>query len=572
MPNPHHVYIAEGAADSASIMRPAFEAFARDIGRPIMVLADHVNRGITPAKHLEHYEEALRLDSGLREAVEAGLRPYVLHFYQVPTLKEDTGGHFAHHARLDGRVTVLDWRWPVGDEPKDAEYWRVTLDLFDQGLARASHSDPGHMALGKFLFTISDFVAYYPNLTQGDFTSSYPADFAGAIVAQSAAFIPRDVIHSSAALPLLERLLEQIRPTEPTPEEIEEQRQARARIAEARRLERIDGMIDSAKAWVQNLGQGAIAAQENQINNALRDIRSHRDMIMTLSEQMRTAMAMVDALKRQGRSASPSELKNLRQMLKSGILKDITFGGDTRRPTFTIITRPLLALDDRSGAYHKIGRMQIEIGIMNGAVSFYNLDGRTDAFSSQMNAPHVWSSGEACLGNFSEAIAGLMVSFDWYAAIELCIAFIESANTDDPAGSKVHMWPFVTNPEEYGYPAYEGLVEPFADPEPEEDDEDPYPDTYVNEIAIIVPNGDGDWYRDEFNLAVGERLELGVEFTDADGDYDSHIRWRSSDTTVALVDATGTVEALHEGSAAITATHPDSGRQSMVRITVEGEA
>jgi hypothetical protein len=58
-----------------------------------------------------------------------------------------------------------------------------------------------------------------------------------------------------------------------------------------------------------------------------------------------------------------------------------------------------------------------------------------------MNAPHVWSTGAACLGNAAELISVLMTKKEYLAVITSTIAFIEEVNLEDRAGAYINRWP-----------------------------------------------------------------------------------------------------------------------------------
>jgi hypothetical protein len=64
-----------------------------------------------------------------------------------------------------------------------------------------------------------------------------------------------------------------------------------------------------------------------------------------------------------------------------------------------------------------------------------------DGFEEDMNAPHVYSDGHACLGNVEDLFPELIAKRDFASALQLAIVFIESVNVNDSAGKKIDHWP-----------------------------------------------------------------------------------------------------------------------------------
>lgn len=164
------------------------------------------------------------------------------------------------------------------------------------------------------------------------------------------------------------------------------------------------------------------------------------------------------------------ELKRLRNLLDGGVVTDIKF----RDETVIFSTRTLYVQDDRTQAWHELGKYTVRVKMDDGEIRFENLTRRVDAYNSGMQHPHIWEDGTACAGNFADMRAHLMATNDWLTLIEVTIAFLESVNVSDPAGSHVHRWPFVEDPASVGLPAYEGEVFPkstSSDYEDENEDE-----------------------------------------------------------------------------------------------------
>lgn len=108
-----------------------------------------------------------------------------------------------------------------------------------------------------------------------------------------------------------------------------------------------------------------------------------------------------------------------------------------------VFTETLFCTDPRTKIRHDIGAFCIEIytsGASNG-VRWFNLTRRVDGYKSGMQAPHVFPEGNACFGNTAETFAELIGSYEFAAAAMVAIQFVESVNTDDPAGATIDRWP-----------------------------------------------------------------------------------------------------------------------------------
>ncbi|MCK5085666.1 hypothetical protein KAK05_03070, partial [Candidatus Parcubacteria bacterium] len=108
-----------------------------------------------------------------------------------------------------------------------------------------------------------------------------------------------------------------------------------------------------------------------------------------------------------------------------------------------VFTDTLYCTDPRTDILHEIGEFRIEISF-NGkedCVRWFNLTRNIDGNKSNMQAPHVFKNGKACLGNAAEIFPELIANFEFAAVALVAIQFIESVNTDDSAGKHIDSWP-----------------------------------------------------------------------------------------------------------------------------------
>jgi hypothetical protein len=133
------------------------------------------------------------------------------------------------------------------------------------------------------------------------------------------------------------------------------------------------------------------------------------------------------------------ELESIKQM---DIITKMTADASGRK--VKIETADIYCYNSRAKTNHLIGRMRITIDMaatdMSRAIQWYNLDRRG---YSQHHAPHVDSSGKACLGNMSEMLPEVLASGDLGIIALLAIQFVQSVNFDDVWGRGIVAFPVV---------------------------------------------------------------------------------------------------------------------------------
>jgi hypothetical protein len=104
-------------------------------------------------------------------------------------------------------------------------------------------------------------------------------------------------------------------------------------------------------------------------------------------------------------------------------------------------TNAIFCTDSRTGNVHRIGEFHVHLPFIGDGFKFLNQTGRIHTGSQYQHAPHVGENGWPCLGNIKDLLPGMIQRRELVPAVQLCIAFLESANTDDAWGSKVEQWP-----------------------------------------------------------------------------------------------------------------------------------
>jgi hypothetical protein len=543
---------------ATEITRPLLD-FGSIIRRNVLAIAPHGSGGIDPRTHADHYR------MGAAELDE----PYLLTFYNYPATP--LMGIANHRSFSTTSKAYLDAHWYTGSNGVTISDWEDYAQAVYQLHAPAN---PGAF-LGILQSNhVAEIIGHAPH------DEPMPA----AIVFENAAFFPYDLVHEARGYELLAHILALTADVvgnsgsasaSARASTLAEEYAARVKAREEEaRVARAEGFITQLRTFIENRSGAKLRETIARTETMARDIELLRVRMVQQAKEMHEQMNHALTLSRIKPTVDLASIEAMRKLILNGTLTNLR-GHPDGRLEFT--TRPLLALDDRTLTYHRIGIMKVSLNIEDGGVTFLNQDQRVDAYSSGMNAPHVFDSGRPCMGNFSEMMADLVMKQDWYTAVELCISFIETANTDDPAGRHVHKWPVVADPTRYGYPAYPVGFVPVDDFDPDardESDQDYEPDDRpeLESISImrIMPNGRPSY--GEFEMRVGEGMRLDVNF-EGYGDFDRDVSWYSADEDIATVNHRGVITAHAPGVVTIEAiSQHDNDIMDSIELEVLAEA
>ena len=111
--------------------------------------------------------------------------------------------------------------------------------------------------------------------------------------------------------------------------------------------------------------------------------------------------------------------------------------------TVSVFTDVIYCVNPNTNRRHEIGafRIDINVGGQNDCVRWFNLTRKVNGYKPDMNAPHVFTNGEACFGNSAEVFAELVANYEFAAAAMVAIQFVESVNIHDSAGQYIDRWP-----------------------------------------------------------------------------------------------------------------------------------
>lgn len=169
-----------------------------------------------------------------------------------------------------------------------------------------------------------------------------------------------------------------------------------------------------------------------------RQIKTLKDSLTLAFKEYKNALDIVESAKK-AKNIESEEI--LRKVDKIRLYKHVD-GLNIFGNTLDIYTDNIVVHTNQAGT-RDIGKFKISVDLISGEIYFFNLTRRINGYDRLMNAPHVYASGMACLGNVAESLIKAIAEFEIEAIVNICIAYLTSVNTDDPAGAKIGCWPQV---------------------------------------------------------------------------------------------------------------------------------
>ncbi len=215
----------------------------------------------------------------------------------------------------------------------------------------------------------------------------------------------------------------------------EDEKAARARlIAQGRRSYSRERYVEVCKHRLDKVVQ----QDKETIERNPDKVRGHQRGIIKLLREAREAARRLERTEADQAQAAVQYAQEFDKLFEVQKIRDVrAIDG-----TINVFTEVLYCIDPRSKRCHEIGAFRIELNL-DGDVRWFNLTRKVDGLKTKMNAPHVWSNGNACLGNMDEVIPQLIADYELAALAMICIQFIENVNTDDVAGAYIDRWPVV---------------------------------------------------------------------------------------------------------------------------------
>lgn len=183
-----------------------------------------------------------------------------------------------------------------------------------------------------------------------------------------------------------------------------------------------------------------------------RIVNNKEKMIRDIREARRLEVDLVAR-----RSSDEALEKQLRKEFEALCAIPHVRGVNWRGDNLTVTTDVLYCQDPRSKKWHEIGAFNLVVDQNSSEVRFYNLTRQLNTYENGMHGPHLFPTGRACMGNMQEILPRLVANYEWSAAVEVAIAFVQSVNVDDSAGRHINAWP-----EAKGYDPKKDLEEKLA--------------------------------------------------------------------------------------------------------------
>lgn len=215
-----------------------------------------------------------------------------------------------------------------------------------------------------------------------------------------------------------------------------EQREERDRLC------RLSRRPATKVAYTQACSKRVKAAQ-TQANNRIRQgegtLRDLEAQIVALHRDLADTRRWLPQLEEQEKKGVEAYSAEFDKLLSIPHVLDVDIVGTRIR----VFTDTLYCDDPRSKKRHELGKFRIEISLGDAPlVSWFNLTRQVVAFSGRkMQAPHVYPDGHACLGNMEEVFPSMIAAYEFSAAAQVAVAFLQQVNVEDQAGSYISRWP-----------------------------------------------------------------------------------------------------------------------------------
>lgn len=212
-----------------------------------------------------------------------------------------------------------------------------------------------------------------------------------------------------------------------------EQKAARARAAAEKR--RVQSREEYVKACNGRF-DAVIKESKKAVDSNPQKVRELQQSIVSLIRETVEATKKLQEMESSRAEAVAAYAREFDKLLTIPKVVDVRVAGNTVK----VFTETLYCVNPRTKKRHEIGAFRIEMSLAGG-VFWFNLTRKVDGFERSMQAPHVFVTGKACLGNMEEVIPQLVANYEFAALAMVAINFVESVNVDDPAGKYIINWP-----------------------------------------------------------------------------------------------------------------------------------
>lgn len=188
--------------------------------------------------------------------------------------------------------------------------------------------------------------------------------------------------------------------------------------------------------------------ENSRIKSLQESIDQARSNIINMNLERNSALNFIKSSSEYIENCSSRIKQEIEEIKKINNVKEVKFANNSELKVFT---NTLNCVNENTGQMHEIGEFEITINMSfdNAAnlVRWQNLTRQVYGLSPNMNAPHIFNDGHACLGNAEIPFIELMSSLELSSAVGLAISFVENANVADEAGQYIYKWPLMNQEE-----------------------------------------------------------------------------------------------------------------------------
>lgn len=194
----------------------------------------------------------------------------------------------------------------------------------------------------------------------------------------------------------------------------------------------------SRKAISRLIGNSYRRAAKKVADRILDDSREVSHLNASIVERTRSIYANMDILKvMEERLASKKRNKYAGiydELLSLEHVEDVIVDSGI----ISIMTDTINAVNPDTMKIHTIGKMKIDISLVNSSIKFTNL---THYGSVGLHAPHTHGNGNACFGTMQSRINDMLIAGDIVGLAKATIEFLQIVNPDDSFGARITRFP-----------------------------------------------------------------------------------------------------------------------------------
>lgn len=201
----------------------------------------------------------------------------------------------------------------------------------------------------------------------------------------------------------------------------------------------VDGDDVSRRKYI-DLCRGRSEAEAKRLKTAMQkhhdEAESYRKSFIDALRNESLCQKQLEVIRQAGDDADKIS-KEFDNLLDVAHIKKVVVRGQTIK----LYTDTIYCVDPRDDKEYEIGEFELQIRARQGDVRMFNKTRLVDGYNVRMNAPHVFPSGEPCLGSLKHTLPELIAMHDYPAVAMLCVQYLESVNPSDAAGKYINRWP-----------------------------------------------------------------------------------------------------------------------------------